>query len=64
MKFTLTIELGNDAMQTYEDLGNCLQSLAIDFHDTPPDVTPGVPDGYKLRDMNGYNTVGTWQVVE
>ena len=54
MKFTLTIELGNDAMQTPEDVAGALREVADDVERT------SMPqDGHRVRDYNG-NTVGRW----
>ena len=59
MKFTLEIELGNDAMQTY---GEVLDAAIAS--------TPGYESGIEIlpnecgtiRDING-NTVGKWEVT-
>lgn len=57
MKFILEIELGNDAMQTPEDI-----AYAIDAINTwPLRFTPGQEE--PVRDING-NTVGKWQITE
>lgn len=60
MKFVLEIELGNDAMQTYEQIGTCLARVAArDFIDCN---TPAIRNaGYGVRDGNG-NLVGTWRI--
>ena len=62
MEFTLTITLGNDAMNTPGDVGNALDDLAgvIGFGDDGP-----IPPGLKglIRDDNG-NTVGHWEFTE
>lgn len=59
--FTLTIELGNDAMQTGADVGHALRAVAdrLDYFTDREagDVTP-----FAIRDLNG-NTVGAWQVT-
>jgi hypothetical protein len=57
MKFKITIDLGNDTMQTYADLSISLSALAAKFshlEDKPNDT-----DGNPIRDING-NTVGRW----
>jgi Flp pilus assembly protein TadG len=51
--FKLSIELGNDAMQTAEDVANALQDIA-------DELASGASDGH-IRDDNG-NTVGTWEL--
>lgn len=55
-RFILTIELGNDAMQTYQDVHDALRKVA-DFVSADPGDTGNV------RDANG-NTVGKWSVTE
>ena len=60
MKFKLEIELGNDAMQTYEDVVSSLiacQQTVAEYRKLH------VGDARKVRDING-NTVGKWEVVE
>ena len=54
--FTLTIELGNDAMQTPEDVAKLLTTVAgyMRKHGSWPNE--------KVRDING-NTVGTISVT-
>jgi hypothetical protein len=61
MRFTLTIELGNDAMQTRADIEEALRKLGQDLRymsDPPEDGDDGV-----VADTNG-NKVGTWEVTE
>ncbi len=59
MTFTLTIETGNDAMETAADIGRALQTLGRQFISGAK-----VPDdGGKIMDANG-NTVGKWEVSE
>jgi hypothetical protein len=53
-QFTLTLELGNEAMQTLDDIADTLRELA-DKLSTSYD-TEG-----KVRDANG-NTIGTFVV--
>ncbi|MHB8565339.1 MAG: hypothetical protein ACYDDA_15730 [Acidiferrobacteraceae bacterium] len=61
MRFTLEIELGNDAMRTGADVGRALR------HSTDRDLSLRIDedldsrDSGTIRDVNG-NTVGTWQV--
>lgn len=54
MQFTLTIRLGNDAMQTVEDVEDALRQLV---------KSRAISNGSSpyIRDANG-NTVGEWQV--
>lgn len=59
MKFTLEIELGNDAMQTRRDVESALRKLGQNvkyMSDPPEDGDEGT-----IRDDNG-NTVGKWTV--
>jgi hypothetical protein len=61
VKFTLEIELGNDAMQTPEDVTDALEEVVKQIRDRHWDGwTPG---GESIRDING-NTVGRWSLVE
>lgn len=62
--FRLTIELGNDAMQTGGDVADALRKLA-DQVDTRRggQFNDGFAEGGNVRDDNG-NTVGSWSVVE
>ena len=62
-RFTLTIELGNDAMQTPADVADMLATIAERLTDVHawegmlPDKTEG-----RERDANG-NTVAHWRVT-
>ena len=61
MKFTLEIELGNDAMQTRQDIEEALRKLGQNLRymsDPPEDGNEGF-----IADANG-NGVGTWRVTE
>ncbi len=60
MKFTLEIELGNDAMQTGDDIRQILRNVA---HIMRISDLPNVGDEGAFRDVNG-NTVGKWEVVD
>ena len=66
MRFTVTITLGNEAMQTGMDIANSLRAVAdhIDdpnqFFEDPTDES-GFDRYGKIRDLNG-NTVGKWEV--
>ncbi len=61
-KLKLEIELGNEAMQTYEDLSQVLGDLAR-YYMIDHDTIPEVPDAGRLKDRNG-NKVGEWEIVE
>jgi hypothetical protein len=60
MKFTLEIDLGNDAMQTGSDVAAALRRLAVKLSDSLFDE--GADHG-RIMDLNG-NKVGTWEVSE
>ena len=60
MTFTLTIEMGNDAMQTYADIAHATQRVFADFsrnHEAVED------NAGRIYDANG-NKVGTWSIDE
>lgn len=61
MKFTLEIELGNDAMQTYADIARACLRLKSEkmgcVHEDAED------DAGRIYDVNG-NKVGFWEVSE
>ena len=63
MKFKLEIELGNDAMQTGEDIAAALHHVAgaIDTIGDMRGADPYDKSGV-IRDLNG-NRVGQWKVV-
>jgi hypothetical protein len=68
MRFTLEIQLGNDAMQTTRDLQRALQDLARDFRndnlwDTNAPLTRELADDGRIYDENG-NRVGRWEIGE
>jgi hypothetical protein len=52
-KFTLNIELGNEAMQTGEDVARALRAVAKKLD--------GGADSGRVQDENG-NTVGEWDL--
>ncbi len=56
MTFTLTIELGNDAMQNQYDVRRALRELASDKL-----INKWSDGGAKIMDANG-NSVGQWEV--
>ena len=63
MRFTLTIDLGNDAMQAPSDVVDALHALGDRLlQDGYPDkwADPS-EEGGPIRDCNG-NTVGKWEV--
>jgi hypothetical protein len=61
MKFTLEIELGNDAMQTRADIEAALRKLGQNLrHMSEP---PEHGDEGGIMDDNG-NKVGTWEVTQ
>ena len=55
--FTLEITLGNDAMQTPQDVAAALRELANRL-----DALAGSDDEQRIRDANG-NTVGRWTLA-
>lgn len=61
MKFTLTIDLGNDAMQTSDDIGKALADISKTMRGDHTKVLHIEGQGAKIRDVNG-NTVGEWRV--
>ena len=61
MMFTLTIEMGNDAMQTYADIAQATRRIFADFaRREGEDVEE---DAGRVYDLNG-NKVGTWSIEE
>lgn len=60
MRFMLAITLGNDAMQTGEDVADALRAVAaqLEQHGT---ITEDDAVQVGIRDLNG-NSVGTWKV--
>jgi hypothetical protein len=56
--FTLEIALGNEAMQTRQDVAGALRNVAYDLEHNPPSREA---EG-TIRDLNG-NTVGTWKLA-
>jgi hypothetical protein len=62
MKFYLTIDLGNDAMQTMSDIAVALRGVSFGiFHAYGGDMASNQRG--RLSDING-NTVGHWEVRE
>lgn len=60
MRFTLEIELGNEAMQTQADVREAIRKT---FSVEAESITLYPRDGQIIRDLNG-NTVGKWEVTE
>ena len=61
MKFTLTIELGNDAMETLQDVSEAFEQSREGLMDDGEPL--GTGDSCHVVDTNG-NTVGKWEVTE
>lgn len=61
MTFTLTIELGNDAMQTPQDVAPLLLCIGHQLSAGGAHWNEPMDSGGSLRDANG-NTVGQWRV--
>jgi hypothetical protein len=55
--FTLTIELGNEAMQTPSDVAEALEDIARYLR-----ANGLITNGAGIRDANG-NTVGYWEFI-
>jgi hypothetical protein len=60
MKFTLEIELGNDAMQTANDV---FYAFRHSFHMTPMEEVLTTDNTGVVMDTNG-NKVGKWNVLD
>lgn len=64
MRFTLQIELGNEAMMTIYDVACALRKTADKLDGLPADALPKELDPFdrsgNIRDENG-NTVGSWK---
>jgi hypothetical protein len=62
MKFTLEIELGNDAMQTFEDVRAAIsKTLVHPVTNAFNEDVLSIGDTHTLRDVAG-NRVGKWGV--
>lgn len=59
MKFTLSIELGNEAMQDSEDVAHALRTVAGKVAEYYAPLEGG--ERGSIRDLNG-NTCGSWEV--
>ena len=60
MRFTLDIQMGNDAMQTYADIAAAVQRIFSDFARQHKNVEDNAG---RIYDANG-NKVGTWSIDE
>ena len=56
-KFTLEIELGNEAMESHADIVDALNRVAFEM------LSPAQPTSGAIRDING-NKVGGWRIKE
>lgn len=61
MKFTLEIELGNDAMSTWGNIRDALRQLTSKLNTRQYTGNPEI-DGGKIMDING-NSVGKWEIA-
>lgn len=61
MKFTLEITLGNEAMQSADDVLDAFKESVERLWEPGADLMQG--DSGRLMDENG-NTVGSWRVTE
>jgi hypothetical protein len=62
MQLTVTITMGNDAMQTGEDLADALRRVAKEVEDLRMTEAHAERLSGRIRDVNG-NTVGGWSVT-
>lgn len=63
MRFMVEIELGNDAMRTWQDIRDALkQTIGKVGGRDSSHFKPTEGDGSRIRDENG-NTVGKWAIV-
>ena len=61
MKFTLEIELGNDAMRKYADIARQLKKLSSNWNEYS--YAPSKMDYAAIMDANG-NKVGHWEITD
>ena len=61
MVFKLTIDIGNDAMNDYDDLARALAKLAERMGNGSYRTGRIKYDGGKIMDLNG-NSVGLWSI--
>jgi len=59
--FTLTIEMGNEAMRTYADIAQATRRIFADFANRGDELLQD--DSGRIYDLNG-NKVGTWSSDE
>jgi hypothetical protein len=59
-KFSLEIEMGNEAMQSYADIAQAVRRIFADFANRPELLQD---DSGRIYDANG-NKVGTWSADE
>lgn len=60
MHFQLSIDIGNEAMQTAQDIGLALSDLGARLQSFDDDNWTGTAG--LVKDING-NKVGTWEVI-
>lgn len=60
MKLKLSLDLGNDAMTTGNDVGELIKKFSTRLIDDFGDNRPTIGDTGSLIDING-NAVGTWK---
>lgn len=63
MKFSVEIEMGNEGMQSFQDLRDALKQVATKLG-SRQHCSSGAPndgDGSKVMDVNG-NAVGEWSI--
>ncbi len=60
MKIIVAIDIDGEHVKTYGDITRCLQE-----HFTQPNNhgIPKVGDAYPIRDCEGGNKVGNWEIV-
>jgi hypothetical protein len=63
VRFTLQLDLGNEAMQTAQDVADTLIDVAVELRETDPGrpLNPTDVVSVAIRDENG-NEVGAWEV--
>lgn len=64
MEFTLKIKLGNDAMQTGDDVSAALRESAQRIEESwGGELAESAPLAGRIYDLNG-NRVGAWEVAK
>lgn len=61
-QFTIQIKLGNEAMQTPDDIAGALEETAQKLVRRQSQYDPATADEGPIIDLNG-NTVGVWRVT-